>query len=157
MLGEKEYKGSQMNEYDRYEHECKKIKKENHKSLNNFTRYLSLKKLSKKTIDKHVSNIDFYINEFLLYPEPLKAKEGVNNLDYFLGYWFIRKTMWASVSSIKENIASLKHFYTYMHTIDEIDLEELNEMKEEIKERKDEWLETIRKYDDPDTAFEDIW
>jgi len=44
-----------------------------------------------------------------------------------------------------------------MHTINEIDLEELNAMKEEIKESKDEWLETIRKYDDPDTDFEDIW
>jgi len=134
-----------------------KIRKENRKLLNSFRKYLGSKKLSKKTVDKHVSNIDFYINEFLLYEEPSKAKEGVNKLDYFLGYWFIRKAMWATVTSIKENITSLKHFYTYMHTIDEIDLEELNAMKEEIKESKDIWLETIRKYDDPDTDFEDIW
>ena len=146
-----------MGEYEIYEIECKKIRKENRKLLNNFRKYLSSKKLAKKTVDKHVSNIDFYINEFLLNEEPSKAKEGVNNLDYFLGYWFIRKAMWASVTSIKENITSLKHFFTYMHTIDEIDLEELNEMKEEIKESKDEWFETIRKYDDPDTDFEDIW
>jgi len=92
-----------------------------------------------------------------LYEEPSRAKEGVNKLDHFLGYWFIRKAMWASVTSIKENITSLKHFYSYMHTIDEIDLEELNAMKEEIQEGKDEWLETIRRYDDPDTDFEDIW
>jgi hypothetical protein len=157
MLGEKKYKGRQMNEYDIYENECKKIKTENRKLLNSFRRYLDSKTLSKKTVDKHVSNIDFYINEFLLHTEPSKAREGINNLDYFLGYWFIQETMWASVSSIKENITSLKHFYTYMHTINEIDLEELTEMKEEIKEGKDEWLETIRKYDDPDTAFEDIW
>ena len=146
-----------MDEYEIYEIECKKIRKENRKLLNSFRKYLSSKKLSKKTVDKHVSNIDFYINEFLLYEEPSKAKEGVNKLDYFLGYWFIRKAMWASVTSIKENITSLKHFYTCMHAIDEIDLEELNAMKEEIKESKDEWLETIRKYDDPDTDFEDIW
>ena len=146
-----------MDEYEIYEIECKKIRKENRKLLNSFRKYLGSKKLSKKTVDKHVSNIDFYINEFLLYEEPSKAKEGVNKLDYFLGYWFIRKAMWASVTSIKENITSLKHFYTYMHTIDEIDLEKLNAMKEEIKESKDKWLETIRKYDDPDTDFEDIW
>ena len=146
-----------MDEYEIYQTECKKIKKENRKLLNSFRQYLGSKNLSKKTVDKHVSNIDFYINEFLLYEEPSKAKEGVNRLDYFLGYWFIRKAMWASVTSIKEIITSLKHFYTYMHLIDEIDLEELNEMKEEIKESKDEWLETLRKYDDPDTDFEDIW
>jgi len=146
-----------MDEYEIYEIECKKIRKKNRKLLNSFRKYLGSKKLSEKTVDKHVSNIDFYINEFLLHEEPTKAKEGVNKLDYFLGYWFIRKAMWASVTSIKENIASLKHFFTYMHTIDEIDLEELNAMKEEIKESKDEWLETIRKYDDPDTDFEDIW
>ena len=57
----------------------------------------------------------------------------------------------------KENISSLKHFYTYMYTIGEIDLEGLNEMKEEIKESKDEWFETVKKYDDPDTNLEDIW
>ena len=146
-----------MDEYEIYEIECKKIRKENRKLLNSFRKYLGSKKISKKTVDKHVSNIDFYINEFLLYEEPSKAKEGVNKLDHFLGYWFIRKAMWASVTSIKENITSLKHFYTYMHTIDEIDPDELNAMKEEIKESKDEWLETIRKYDDPDTDFEDIW
>jgi hypothetical protein len=89
--------------------------------------------------------------------KPVRAKEGVGWLDYFLGYWFIRKTTWASVNSIKGNITSLKHFYTYMHSINEIDLEELNKMKEEIKESKDEWFETIKRYDDPDTDFDNIW
>lgn len=146
-----------MDEYEIYESECKKIRKENRKLLKGFRQYLASRKLSKKTIDKHVSNIEFYINEFLLYEEPLKANEGVNRLDYFLGYWFIRKAMWASVSSIKENITSLKHFYTFMYEIGEIDKEELVEMKEEIKESKDEWLETIRRYDDPNTDMEDVW
>ena len=146
-----------MDDYEKYESECKKVREENEIFLSGFSRYLKSKKLSKKTINMHVSNIDFYINEFLLYEEPLKAKEGVGRLDYFLGYWFIRKAMWASVNSIKGYITSMKHFYTYMHSISEIDLEELIEMKEEIKESKDEWLGTIRKYDDPDTDFEDIW
>lgn len=146
-----------MDEYEIYETECKKIRRENRNLLNRFRKYLGAKKLSKKTIDKHVSNIEFYINDFLLYEEPLEAKEGVSRLDHFLGYWFIRKAMWASVTSIKENISSLKHFYNYMHTIGEIYFEELNEMKEEIKESKDEWFETIKEYDDPDTDIEDIW
>ncbi|PQP34682.1 recombinase [Desulfobacteraceae bacterium SEEP-SAG9] len=146
-----------MDEYEIYESECKKIRKENRKILDGFRQYLGGKKISAKTIDKHASNIDFYINEFLLYEEPLKAKEGVSNLNSFMGYWFIRKAMWASVASIKENITSLKHFYTFMYDCNAIGLEELEDMKEEIKENKAEWLETVRKYNDPDTDFEDIW
>ena len=146
-----------MDEYELYEAECEKIRTENHKILNDFRKHLGLSKLSKKTIDKHVSNIDFYINVFLLHEEPLRPKSGVNSLDYFLGSWFIRKAMWASVSSIKEYITSLKKFYTFMEEIAEIDSDELLDMKEEIKECKDEWFEAIRKYDDPSTSMEDIW
>ncbi len=146
-----------MDEYEFYESECKKIRKENHKTLDSFEQYLYEKKLSKKTIDKHVSNVDFYINEFLLYEEPLKAKEGLYHLDHFLGYWFIRKAMWASVTSIKENITSFKHFYTFMHACKKIGLKELNALKDEIKKNKIEWLEAIRKFDNPDIDLEDIW
>ena len=146
-----------MDEYELYEEKCNEIRENNKKLLAEFDSYLIAKKLSPKTIDKHVSNIDFYINDFLLYEEPLEPKEGVSRLNYFLGYWFIRKAMWASVSSIKGNITSLKHFYTFMNGIGHITSEELVEMKEEIKENKDEWIETIIKYDDLSTDFEDIW
>ncbi len=146
-----------MNEYEKYEAECEKRKKENQAFLNGFMRYLENKKLSKKTIDKHVENIDFYINTFLLYDEPQKASEGVNQLDYFLGYWFIRKAMWASPASIKENITSLNHFYTYMNQIGQVTEEELLDMKQEIEEFKDEWIETVIRHADPDVDMEDIW
>jgi len=52
--------------------------------------------LSKKTIDKHVSNVDFYINDFLLYEDAIEAADGVSSMGMFLGYWFIRKAMWSS-------------------------------------------------------------
>lgn len=146
-----------MNEYDEYEAECEKIREENQIILNGFRKHLESKKASKKTIDKHTSNIDFYINEFLLYEEPLRPATGVNSLNYFLGDWFIRKAMWASVTSIKEYIASLKKFYTYMCENGDIEIDDLLDMKEEIKECKGEWLEALQKYDDPSTSIEDIW
>jgi len=31
------------------------------------------------------------------------------------------------------------------------------EMKVEIKESKDEWIATVRKYDDPDIDIVDVW
>ncbi len=146
-----------MDEYDQYEAECEKVRKENRNVLDGFRKYLELKKLSEKTVNKHVYNIDFYINDFLLYEEPLKPREGVNMLNSFLGYWFIRKALWASVTSIKENITSLKHFYSCLHQNGDVTSEELYEMKQDIKENKDEWLETLRAFDDPNTDLEDLW
>jgi len=58
---------------------------------------------------------------------------------------------------VKEYIPALKHFYTYMVQIGQVKKEELDEMKMIIKEEKDEWLETLRRYDNPDYDLEDIW
>jgi site-specific recombinase XerD len=146
-----------MEEYEEYEAECEKRKEENQIFLTGFEGYLKDKNLSQKTIDKHLGNIDFFINEFLLYEGPKEASDGVSEVSYFLGFWFIRKAMWASVTSIKENIAGLKHFYSYMHTIGQVTSDELAELKETIKEEKEEWIETLRKYDDPDFDMEDVW
>ena len=125
--------------------------------LDGFEGYLQGKKLSKKTVVRHVDNIDFHINAFLLHYEAEEAATGVHQVGYYLGDWFTRKAMWASVTSIKSYITSLKHFYTFMQTIGQVTHGDLAEMKAVIKEEKEEWLEALRKYDDPDVDFEDIW
>jgi len=133
--------------YEEFEANCEKIMTENHHIIEGFRQYLKAKKLLEKTINKHVFNAEFYINDFLLYEEPLQPREGINMLDSFLGFWFIKKALWASVTSINENIASLKHFYTYLHQNGEVSSEELYEMKQVIKENKHEWIENLRAYE----------
>ena len=44
-----------------------------------------------------------------------------------------------------------------MCKIGQVDNEELSEMKEDIKEGKDNWIETVRRYNDPDVDLDDIW
>lgn len=146
-----------MDKYEKFEVECNKQKEENHTFIIGFTRYLENKKILQKTINKHVYNIDFYINDFLLYESPQRASEGITELNYFFSYWFIRKAMWASATSIIGNIASLKHFYSYMNKIGLVSNKELLEMKVEIKDTKDEWIATVKKYDDPNIDMEDVW
>jgi len=90
-----------MDSYEQYEQDCARIRENNEKILAEFERWLSDKKLSPKTIARHYDNVDFYINEFLLYEEATEASDGVYKIDYFLGFWFIKKAMWASKSSIK--------------------------------------------------------
>lgn len=64
---------------------------ENRALLSEFRNSLELRNLSQKTRDKHVSNGDFYINDFLLYEVTEGPSEGISRLDSFLGLWFIRK------------------------------------------------------------------
>jgi len=44
-------------------------------------------------------------------------------------FWFIRKAMWASQSSIKGNATSLKKFYTFMHKKGLVDKKDLIDFK----------------------------
>lgn len=147
-----------MDSYEQYESECKSIRKDNRKILTDFKKSLSDKKLSKKTIGKHLSNVDFYINEFLLYEEATEAVDGASEIGMFLGYWFIRKAMWANKTAIKENASSLKKFYQFMSEAGKIPKESLENLKETIKEDMPEWLATMGKYDDPEIEDpEEIW
>jgi hypothetical protein len=145
-------------DYEKYEMDCKKIRKENELLLDDFESWLLKKDLKEKTVDKHVSNIDFYINEFLLYEDAIKAKDGAYEIGMFLGYWFIRKAMWSSPVQIKSNAASLKKFYTFMHENGKVMKKDLDELKERIKDEMPEWIATMKRYDDPSiTDMEEVW
>ncbi len=103
-----------MDLFGQYEQDCKRIREENGRLLDGFEQWLMEKQLSQKTINKHCFNVNFYINSFLLYEEAIEARDGTHKIDMFLGYWFIRKALWASKSSIKSNATSLKKFYEFM-------------------------------------------
>lgn len=132
-----------MDDSQKYEADCQKIRKVNHELLKDFESWLESSGLSEKTINNHISNIDFYINEYLLYEDAVEAKDGVDMVGDFLGYWFIKKALWASQSSLKSNAGSLKKFYTFLLEKGLIDKNDLRELKETIKEEMSEWLETL--------------
>ena len=144
-----------MDDYDKYEEDCRKIRKANNGILDEFEAWVKSLGLSEGTASKHVSNIDFYINEYLLYEEATEAKDGVDKVGMFLGYWFIRKAMWANQSSIRSNAASLKKFYTFLQEKGLIEKEDLIDLKQTIKEDMPEWLATLERYDD--LSIEDVW
>ena len=85
-----------MEDYEKIEVECDKERVKNEKLLKEFSNWLKKSNLTKKTIDKHTTNIDFYINEYLLNYDVIEAKNGIDEIDLFLGDWFIRKAMWSS-------------------------------------------------------------
>jgi hypothetical protein len=143
---------------EKYEINCKKIRKENELLLDDFESWLLKKGLKEKTVYKHVANIDFYINEFLLYDHAMKAKDGACEIGMFLGYWFIRKAMWSSLVQIKGNAASLKKFYTFMYENGKVMKEDLDELKERVKDEMPEWIATMKRYDNLSiTDMEEVW
>jgi site-specific recombinase XerD len=147
-----------VDDYEQYEIECEKIRESNEKLLEDFESWLRKSKLAEKTIRKHRENIDFYVNEYLLYEDAVEPQEGILSVSMFLGYWFIKKAMWANESSIKSNAASLKKFYTYLYEREMVGEEDLAMLKETIKEEMPEWLATVDRYDDPSvTDMEDVW
>jgi len=146
-----------MTEYEEYERKCSSIREENMKLLDSFESWIRSHGLSEATVKKHRENIDFYINEFLLYEDPKRPAEGVDEIGMFLGYWFIRKAMWANETNIKATAASLKKFYDFMSERGEVDTEAVKDMKERIKDDLPEWIATVRRYDDPSVEAEDVW
>jgi hypothetical protein len=145
-------------DYEQYEIECERVRKSNGELLADFGTWLRKSNLADNTIRKHVDNIDFYINKYLLYEEVIKPQDGANWVSMFLGYWFIKKAMWASEASIKSNAASLKKFYTFLHERELVSQEDLDSLKETIKEEMPDWLATLTRYDDPSiTDAEEIW
>ena len=145
-------------DYARYEQEKGRIRTDNKKILAEFEAWLRNKNLKDVTISRHVENIDFYINEFLLYEDTIEAKNGTSQIGMFLGYWFIKKAMWSSQAQIKNNTASLKKFYTFMHERGLVSKADLDHMKENIKEELPEWLATMARYDDPSIeSMYEVW
>jgi site-specific recombinase XerD len=145
-------------DYEEYENECKRIRKENKELISDFGNWLAAKNLSSKTIKKHTSNVGFYVNEFLLYEDAVEAKDGFDQIGMFLGYWFIKKAMWANTTAIKENAKSLKKFYQFLCARGQISEEDFSALKESIKERMPEWLATMARYDDPDIEdMDEVW
>jgi len=147
-----------VDDYEQYEADSQRIRIANEKLLADFANWLKKSNLAHKTISKHLDNIEFYINEYLLYEDAIEPQDGVHDVSMFLGYWFIRKAMWASAASIKSNAASLKKFYTYLYERGLVTKDDLDSLKETFKEEMSEWLATLDRYDDPSiTDMEEVW
>lgn len=127
-----------------------KNEKRNEKFLNEFSDWLEKQNLVEKTIRKHVSNIDLYINCYLTWSEIRKMEDGVYEIDYFFRYWYVEKCMFSTVNSLKEMFGSLKKFYKCMNELNYVSDENYNKICEIIKENKDDYIEYMEEYNNFD-------
>ena len=89
-------------------------------------------------------NIEFFA-EYLVYYEPLAKLDEADDSDVysFLGDWFPRKAMWASESSMKSNMASFRKYFKFLRESGRIKKEVVDDIRETLKENKDEFLEAV--------------
>lgn len=146
-----------MFDYEEYEKECDRIRKDNGELLSLFESDLTNAGLSSKTIRRHLSNVDFYINEYLLREEPLTIEYGTAKLDTFLGDFFIRKCMWSTPASIKSTAASIKKFYKCILDHSKLDKKYYDYLCDDIKENLEQWQDECAIYNDPDTPNPFDW
>lgn len=130
-----------------YEKECKKIRTENAELLELFE--TDLAGLSEKTIQRHLRNVDFYINTYLLREGALSFKDGTEYIDSYLGDFFIRRCMWSTPGSIKSTAASIKKFYKCMLDHKKIEKDQYQLLCETIKENMEQWRFDCEMYNDP--------
>lgn len=140
-------------DWEKYERECERIRKENAVYLDEFRKSLEADGLAPKTVARHVENVDFYINDFLLYEMPEPAKDGALIIGWFLGDFFIRKCTWSTPTSIMQNAASLKKFYKYLLSEGVIDADNYSELLDTIKSEMDEWLDECETFNNPGSSW----
>ena len=137
-----------MDKYEIYEKKCEEIRRTNAELLELFEKDLS--GLSPKTINRHLANVDLYINDYLLRLDALTMEHGIEMIDDFLGYFFICKCMWSTPATIKSTAASIKKFYKCMMKHGKITGREYDALCDEIKTGMEFWQEDCAMYNDPD-------
>lgn len=137
--------------FEDFEEKSAELEKRNDEYLDIFDKELSLAGLSDKVINRHISNVNFYLNTFLIRYEMLSMEEGTSYIGVFLGDFFIRKCMWSTPASVKSTAASIKKFYKCMLKNGKIDKDAYDSLCYEIKECLPDWMEDCAQYNDPDT------
>ena len=126
---------------------CERIRTVNKPLIHLFEEELNENFLSQKTIKNYISNIDFYINNFLLHFEPRPMEEGCFTLEEFFQF-FIHKCMWSMPSSVRSMGASLKKFYKCMLENEKIKKESYDFFIAKIKENISDWAEECDDWND---------
>lgn len=134
--------------YEEYEAKCEIIEAENEALLDLFEEDLT--SFSLKTRRQHRNNVYFFLNDYLLYEEPLTFDIGPGRVDDYFGYFFIRKFAWATPASIRRNAASIKKFYKSMVNHGKIAETDYEDLCKTIKNQMPQWLADCEQYNDPE-------
>lgn len=100
--------------------------------------------LAPKTIKRHLQNVDFFLNTYLVFDEsnPLTMEEGVTAIDDFLGYFLEFKAFFTD-SSKRSFVTSLRKFYKSMLAHGKITPEQYEDVTESLRDGGVEYKELL--------------
>ncbi len=125
-----------------YDQQADQIRTENAVLLEGFETWLK-----EKTVRKHLGNVSFYIDHYLLYDDIVRPHEGLSAVNGFFNWFFPHKAMWSSVTTAKETVAGLKKFYRYLTEVGLVEASEYQEFLAEAKSEMPEWLGHYRDFE----------
>ncbi len=148
-------------DYDDYDDEddyyLDDLPEENHEYMTLFRNDLTASNLSSRTIDHHLENIDLFMNEYLWGWEEAHMVEGTARIDAFFMEFYIDQWFWASPTSVRQTAASIKKFYRSMLNHGKISEKAYQQVEITIQNRKEEWVQELRRTDEEDDDYDDFF
>jgi site-specific recombinase XerD len=128
-----------------YDERVQTIRAYNQPIIEDFRAWLEQSSLSEKTVRKYVFDIKFFTEYLVYYDDPLKKLDESDSSDVrmFLRYWFPRKAMWSSTTSVKSYLASFRKFFNWLGETGCISPETVADVLTTLKEGRDEFLEAV--------------
>ena len=123
---------------DEYDIKCEEIRRENEEYLKIFEEDLKAAGLAPKTIRNHVSNAEFFINDYLMLRSLHHIDQGLYELGSFFDF-FIHKCMWSTPDTVGKTATSIKKFYKCMADHGKISTRDYELIADEIKDGTPEW------------------
>ena len=106
------------------------------KLIEGFKIYLEKEeRLSDKVIRRHINNIEFFMDFLLSSTIYSPLRDGSDLMEYF--YLLINRYVIETDSEFNRQMATLKKFYNFLYYVGEINKEELQEKKEDLKDAKE--------------------
>jgi hypothetical protein len=131
------------------------VRKSNLQLYIEFQSWFSSKKPSKSTFLRHINNVDWYLNQYLVYGKPIEASLAATLVPEYLGSWSIQKFVNNSNSALKSSAVSLKKFYEFLLEKGQLDRERYQALCKRIKDGMPAWLESLHCFDDDDVDYPD--
>lgn len=133
-----------------FEGRREEIRQENAGLLEEFAAWLGDEDVGDKAIDRHVVNVDLFVNQFLPNGDsPLPAAEGPRRVAAFLGGWLARNALWIDADAIRRHADSLRQFYAFMHRTGRVDDVAHEAIVQEIRARLPHWVALAETEEEP--------
>ena len=109
-------------------------------ALQTFETYLREYNISDKEIQNHLSNIDLFINDYLLRGEVLSCHNGIHTVGEYLTDWLTENFYGVTKEDIESYVESFIKFYTFNVNKGYLEKDDMIELYQIINDEVRPWL-----------------